>query len=245
MSAGIVYSISVTLSKALLADYFLRLAGHRRNLRRHVLKRMFLALLVLQMSEETVINLFSCRPGTQEWMLERLGGSCLHQRASWLTGVRTHYQQLCARRGVHTWARVFSRRGAHLERDADKRTTPATAHAQHGLRCGAAPGAPRSLAPRLDRVVTRASQAEDGTGSSVPGPHVVSYLMQQRPSLVRDGRLMEMLRLSGYSWRRSAARWQSFASAAISRVRARARTHPPLSPKTNTLKPSPVSVLAK
>ncbi|KAK2605689.1 hypothetical protein N8I77_008511 [Diaporthe amygdali] len=83
--AGISYSMCLILAKAAILDHYLRVLDRNKSQTRLLLKRMLIALLIVQGAEETLVSLFSCQPREDE-VIVRLNGVCFEQRPMWFTG---------------------------------------------------------------------------------------------------------------------------------------------------------------
>lgn len=86
MALGIFYSISLAAAKIVLADQHLHIIYPDRVLRRLVLRRICVALFILQVAEEILVMLLSCHP-IQGRALLQFHGRCLPQRPMWFTGL--------------------------------------------------------------------------------------------------------------------------------------------------------------
>lgn len=86
MCVGIFYSISLAAAKIVLADQYLHIMDPDRMLRRPVLRRICVALFILQVAEEIFVMLLSCHP-IQGRALLRFHGHCFQQRPMWFTGL--------------------------------------------------------------------------------------------------------------------------------------------------------------
>lgn len=73
------------LAKAAILDHYLRVLDRNKSQTRLLLKRMLIALLIVQGAEETLVSLFSCQPREDE-VIVRLNGVCFEQRPMWFTG---------------------------------------------------------------------------------------------------------------------------------------------------------------
>lgn len=86
MCLGVCYSISLAAAKIVLADQYLHIMDPDRGLRRLVLRRICVALFILQVVEEILVMVLSCHP-IQGRALLRFHGRCLQQRPMWFTGL--------------------------------------------------------------------------------------------------------------------------------------------------------------
>lgn len=77
--------MSLILAKAAIMDHYLRVLDRNKSQPRLFLKRMLIALLIVQGAEETLVSLFSCQPRADKAVV-KLNGVCFEQRPMWFTG---------------------------------------------------------------------------------------------------------------------------------------------------------------
>lgn len=73
------------LAKTAILDHYLRVLDRNKSQPRLLLKRMLIALLIVQGAEETLVSLFSCQPRSDQ-VIVKLNGVCFEQRPMWFTG---------------------------------------------------------------------------------------------------------------------------------------------------------------
>lgn len=85
---GIPYSLSVALSKMALVCFSI---DPSTDTTRRLSKRLLLAVLGLQASEEIVVSMLACHP-TQDRVFFKVQGACkcAQQKPMWFTGVWHH-----------------------------------------------------------------------------------------------------------------------------------------------------------
>lgn len=77
--------MSLILAKAAILDHYLRVLDRNKSQPRLFLKRMLIALLIVQGAEETLVSLFSCQPRADKAIV-KLNGICFEQKPMWFTG---------------------------------------------------------------------------------------------------------------------------------------------------------------